>query len=656
MPPAEDTLVFFDPSLLFTRMGGMFKMMAGSPAAKVGEKADGDESSQGNAEGNPVAAIGKILEDVSIMDYIATVEYTDGYRVFSESVAKLKVDAKNKPLYEILSGGKGPDDFAQFIPKEAEEFNLSSGINFKALFAYIRKFVETQIPGGKDGIAEFDRIQKENWGIDLENDVFGVLEGPMISFSMGRDWLIMFKVSNEKKIGKVISDLLKKANEALGENALTLTPVKIGDDLKFTQLSHPMMMMMGGMTPPVWGCAKGYLIIGSSGQTVERCLDTASGKHPNITKNKRWEAEAIRPQSGKVDSISFTDESNFAAGLQQAIGGVSMGLGMAGMMGLSQAPPNVRTLIQAIPGLLAKLGPVAGKLDFYRSSSEMTTFDGHRWVTKKVQNYKDPATRAKSKPAESEEVKPVAKKPARKKHVEAQAQRGGRRQGRRRVRFHPGDLMSTSSTLVTAEHFRYIAERTAQEDDFLRDLKRDAAAAGIPEISICPEQAAFMQILLRLAKAKDVVEIGTLAGYSAISMARALPEDGRLRTIEFNPKHADFAESRFKRSDVAGRIELFRGAGMDVLPRFATDSADAAFLDADKASYGAYLKECLRIVRRGGLILVDNAFAFGQLFDEEPTDREAPAVREFNEIMAREKRLASVIVPLGDGLWVGIKL
>jgi predicted O-methyltransferase YrrM len=139
-------------------------------------------------------------------------------------------------------------------------------------------------------------------------------------------------------------------------------------------------------------------------------------------------------------------------------------------------------------------------------------------------------------------------------------------------------------------------------------------------------------------------------------MARALPTEGRVRTIEFNPKHADFAESRFKRSDVAGRIELFRGAGMDVLPRFATDSADAAFLDADKASYGAYLKECLRIVRLGGLILVDNAFAFGQLFDEKPTDREAPAVREFNEIMAREKRLASVIVPLGDGLWVGVKL
>jgi len=216
--------------------------------------------------------------------------------------------------------------------------------------------------------------------------------------------------------------------------------------------------------------------------------------------------------------------------------------------------------------------------------------------------------------------------------------------------------MSTTSTLVTAEHFRYIAERTIQEDDFLRDLKRNAAAAGIPQISICPEQAAFMQILLRLNNTKEVVEVGTLAGYSAISMARALSPGGRVRTIELDPKHAGFAESWFKRSNVAGRIELHRCAGMDVLPTFKTDSADAAFLDADKTNYPAYLTECLRIVRRGGLLMADNAFAFGQLFDEHPTDREVPAVREFNEIMAREKRLAGVIVPLGDGLWVGVKL
>src|SRR6266545_1224854 len=215
--------------------------------------------------------------------------------------------------------------------------------------------------------------------------------------------------------------------------------------------------------------------------------------------------------------------------------------------------------------------------------------------------------------------------------------------------------MSEVSTEITSEHFRYIAEHTVPEDEFLRQLKQAAAQAGIPAIWIAPEQASFMRILLRLARAREVIEVGTLAGYSAIAMARALPEDGRVRTIEIEPKHAEFAERWIARSDVAGRVHVLRGAGMDVLRTFAADSADAAFLDADKASYPSYLAECLRIVRKGGLIMVDNALAFGQLLDPQATDREVPAVRAFNEHIAKVRELETVIVPLGDGLWVGVR-
>ncbi len=215
--------------------------------------------------------------------------------------------------------------------------------------------------------------------------------------------------------------------------------------------------------------------------------------------------------------------------------------------------------------------------------------------------------------------------------------------------------MSSEATLVTRRHVDYIAARTRTEDAFLRSLKEAASLAGIPSIWICPEQASLMQILLKLVKAREVVEVGTLAGYSAIAMARALPPDGRVQTIELEPRHADFAERWIARSDVAGRVAVLRGAGMDVLPRLPDASADAAFLDADKASYGAYLQQSLRIVRPGGLIMVDNAFAFGQLFDARPTDREALAVRAFNEVMAQQAGLHSMIVPVGDGLWVGVR-
>lgn len=216
--------------------------------------------------------------------------------------------------------------------------------------------------------------------------------------------------------------------------------------------------------------------------------------------------------------------------------------------------------------------------------------------------------------------------------------------------------MSESSTLVTQAHFEYVAARTRGDDALLRDLKAAAREAGLPPISIAPEQASFLQILLRSAGAREVVEVGTLGGYSAIAMARALPSGGRVRTIEYEGKHADFARAWIERSDVADRVTVFHGKGMDVLPTFAADSADAAFLDADKASYPDYLRESLRIVKTGGLVMVDNAFAFGQLLDERPRDREVAAVRAFNDVMARETRLQSVIVPIGDGLWVGVKL
>ena len=215
--------------------------------------------------------------------------------------------------------------------------------------------------------------------------------------------------------------------------------------------------------------------------------------------------------------------------------------------------------------------------------------------------------------------------------------------------------MSEASTLTTADHYRYLAERTTREDAFLQELKRAALAEGIPSIWIAPEQAAFMQILLRAARAREVVEVGTLAGYSAIVMARALPEGGRVRTIELEAKHAAFAERWIAKSDVKTRIEVLRGAGLDALPRLAADSADAAFLDADKVSYPRYLAECLRFVRPGGLILVDNAFAFGELFAAGASRPDVAAMRAFNDHIATVPGLQSIIVPLGDGLWVGVR-
>ena len=217
--------------------------------------------------------------------------------------------------------------------------------------------------------------------------------------------------------------------------------------------------------------------------------------------------------------------------------------------------------------------------------------------------------------------------------------------------------MSSTSTPVTPEHFAYLAARTRGEDDFLADLKAAAEAAGIPAIWISPEQASLMQILLKAGGARRVVEVGTLAGYSAIAMARALPsaeEGGCLDTIEIDAQRVDFAREQIARSDVADRVHVHQGPGAEVLAGLEDGSYDAAFLDADKSGYPVYLEHCLRLVRPGGQILVDNAFAFGQLFDATPTDGEVEAVRAFNDRMAATAGLHGVILPIGDGLWVSV--
>jgi predicted O-methyltransferase YrrM len=214
--------------------------------------------------------------------------------------------------------------------------------------------------------------------------------------------------------------------------------------------------------------------------------------------------------------------------------------------------------------------------------------------------------------------------------------------------------MSSSSTTVTDRHFQYLAERTRPEPRFLQDLKEAAAKAGIPQIQISPEQASFMQILLQLAGAREVVEVGTLAGYSAIAMAQALPEGGRVRTIEVNEDHAAFAREWVGRSDVRDKVEVIHGDGREALASI-NGPVDAAFIDADKAGYLTYAKECLRLLRPGGLLMADNAFAFGNLFTAGEVEESVHHLRAFNDEMAALPGVQAIIVPIGDGCWVGAK-
>jgi caffeoyl-CoA O-methyltransferase len=173
----------------------------------------------------------------------------------------------------------------------------------------------------------------------------------------------------------------------------------------------------------------------------------------------------------------------------------------------------------------------------------------------------------------------------------------------------------------------------------------------MPEIQLGPAEGRLLELLLRLANAKKVVEIGTLAGYSALWMARALPPGGRLWTIEADPEHAAVAARILGEAGLGDRVTLVEGDAAELLPTL-RDSGPfcAVFLDADKARYDLYGRWATDNLRPGGLLIADNAYLFGRLLGD---DEEARRMRRFHEEMALHYR--SVCIPTPDGLAVGIR-
>ena len=174
---------------------------------------------------------------------------------------------------------------------------------------------------------------------------------------------------------------------------------------------------------------------------------------------------------------------------------------------------------------------------------------------------------------------------------------------------------------------------------------------GLPAIQVGMSEGKLLTMLLRLSSAKKVVEFGTLAGYSAIRLAQALPSAGRLWTLELEEKYAAVARENLVLAGLSQRVEVLVGPALDALPALEAEGPfDAIFIDADKGQYDLYGSWAAANLRLGGLLLVDNAYYFGQLLDETP---EAVAVRRCHEEAAQA--FDTVCIPTPDGLLLGIK-
>lgn len=192
----------------------------------------------------------------------------------------------------------------------------------------------------------------------------------------------------------------------------------------------------------------------------------------------------------------------------------------------------------------------------------------------------------------------------------------------------------------------YICDLVAPEDDALKATVESIEKNGIPQISISASQGKFLQVLAKLCNAKTILEVGTLAGYSTIWMARALPKDGRLISLEYEQLHADVATENIKRAGLDNIVEIRVGKGLDLLPVLAKENIvfDMIFIDADKPPYAEYFEWALKLSHPGTLIIADNVIREGKVLEEDHEDERVRGVHRFNKLLAATKEVTACII------------
>ena len=219
--------------------------------------------------------------------------------------------------------------------------------------------------------------------------------------------------------------------------------------------------------------------------------------------------------------------------------------------------------------------------------------------------------------------------------------------------------MSAKTILMDDQLLEYLRKNSLREPDVLRELREETQKLPNSGMQISPEQGQLMAMLVKLVNARKIVEIGTFTGYSSTVMALAMPEDSQLIAFDISEEYTRTARIFWKKAGVDQRVKLVLGNAKESLKDFLQageqESVDLAFVDADKSSYAEYYECCLKLIRPGGLILVDNVLWSGQVADASNHDKDTEALRIFNAALSSDQRVDLCMVPIGDGLTIARK-
>ena len=219
--------------------------------------------------------------------------------------------------------------------------------------------------------------------------------------------------------------------------------------------------------------------------------------------------------------------------------------------------------------------------------------------------------------------------------------------------------MSNRTLSIDDRLYDYLCDVSINESELLRQLREETAQLEFAVMQISPEQGQFMSLLIKLMGAKRAIEIGTFTGYSSISVASAMPEDGKLICCDISPQWTSIAEKYWALAGLENKIDLYTQPADQTLQMLLDDGAeesfDFIFIDADKQNYIKYYEMALRLLRKGGIIAVDNTLWSGAVADPENTEPGTRAIRRFNELIKQDDRVSKSLVTIGDGLTLILK-
>lgn len=375
LPEPQDAMWYMDWSKMTGQLRGL--------ASQVMDMSGGAENMPPKIASLPDAIIGQL----DLADYGAGVVMTSGMKTVSEGKFIMRSEAKSLPLYKAMFNNKPLNDPFRFVPKNAGNVTVTSGVDLEALYTGVMDFIEREVPDGEMARQQVMMVEQMA-NLSFKEDIFGWMGGNLVTFDLpGKtrfsppSFAMMISVKDEAKGNEMLGRLMEVVEPMLAEQQGSVREVDINGATFYT-VQHPMMMMMAasGISEPLFGITQGQLVIASGRGPIEAALNAQT--EGTFADSERYQAEGL-PLSGPVTSVSFTDQTQLGEQLAQAMSAFQM---MAMFPEVAQNP--------AFGGLIRisqRLAPVMRELNYFQSTATVNTYDGTTLRMKSVMNYRDPA-------------------------------------------------------------------------------------------------------------------------------------------------------------------------------------------------------------------------------------------------------------------------